>query len=68
MTDEPNKGGSIPSPEEASDGYQPLEAEMETADEGGVYPPDIAPEVDIGGSPEEQAALRDEYRHPRQRP
>ena len=52
----------------ASAGYKPLRAEMETEDEGGMFPPDIDPTVDIGGGPEEQAALEEEYRNPQPRP
>lgn len=67
MNDDENTEAA-PDPQQASAGDKPLEAEMETADEGGIFPPDINPTVDIGGGPEEQAALEDEYRHPQPRP
>jgi len=50
-----------PSPEAATAGYKPLEAEEREA-RAGVYPPDVAPTVDVGGSPEMQAQLAEEYR------
>lgn len=52
------------SPEAATEGYTPLKGEEEES-EAGVFPPDVVPPVDIGGSPEEQGVLRDEYRHGR---
>jgi hypothetical protein len=48
-----------PTPGEASEGYKPLQAEEEDQ-KFGLYPPDIAPTVEIGGSPEEKQVLNEE--------
>jgi hypothetical protein len=61
-TDDRGDNG-LPTAAAMTEGYDPLEAEEETAEEG-LYPPDVDPTIDIGGSPEEQAALREEYRQP----
>jgi hypothetical protein len=45
-----------------TEGYDPLEAEEGSAGDN-VYPADVDPTIEIGGSAEEQAALREEYRH-----
>lgn len=60
----PEEESQFPSPEAATAGYQPLAAE-EIEKEQGLFPPDIAPTVEIGGSVEEQAALGEEYRRDR---
>lgn len=61
--DVPNDNqGHMPLPWEATEGYKPLEAEMETEQEG-LFPPDIDPTIHIGGTPEEREALEEEYRH-----
>lgn len=51
----------LPSAVAQTEGDNPLAAE-EREEQLGMFPPDIAPTVDIGGSLEEQAALREEYR------
>jgi hypothetical protein len=53
--------GPGPSPEATAAGSNPLEGEEREA-RAGVFPPDVAPAVDIGDSPEERAQLSDEYR------
>lgn len=60
----PDEGRSSPSPEAATQGYKPLASE-EVEHEEELFPPDVAPTVNIGGSPEEQAALGEEYRRDR---
>lgn len=50
-----------PSPEAATAGYDPLEGEEREAMTG-VFPPDVDPSVHLGGSAEEKAALREEYK------
>jgi hypothetical protein len=50
-----------PSQEAATQGSEPLGAEEREANVQ-VYPPDITPTVDVGGSPEARAALEEEYR------
>ncbi len=49
----------IPTPDEATEGYKPLQAE-EGDRKFGLFPPDIAPTIEIGGSPEEQQILNEE--------
>jgi hypothetical protein len=55
------EAGPGPSPEAATAGYKPLEGEEREA-RAGLFPPEVAPAVDIGGSPEEQAQLSEEYK------
>lgn len=51
--------GAIPSPEAATAGYKPLEAEeKEGADR--LFPPGIDDPVQIGGDPEERETLNEE--------
>jgi hypothetical protein len=52
----------LPTAEAMTEGYDPLEAEEGSAGDN-VYPADVDPTIEIGGSAEEQAALREEYRH-----
>jgi hypothetical protein len=59
---EDDREPGIPTPEEATEGYKPLEAE-EQEEQAGLFPPDISPPIDIGGSPEEKEALREEMDH-----
>lgn len=54
---QPERG--IPTPDEATEGYKPLQAE-EGDEKFGLFPPDIAPTIEIGGSPEEQQVLNEE--------
>jgi hypothetical protein len=57
--DERDEAG--PTPEQATEGEKPLEAEIETR-ESNLFPPDVDPTVDIGGGPEERGALDEEFR------
>lgn len=57
--DSRDRDQGTPTPDEATDGYKPLQAEEEDQ-KYGLYPPDIAPTVEIGGSPEEQQVLNEE--------
>jgi hypothetical protein len=52
---------AAPISEATAAGVEPLEGEEREAN-AGVFPPDIAPTVDVGGSPEARAALEEEYR------
>lgn len=57
--DTKDRDHGTPTPDEATEGYKPLQAEEEDQ-KFGLYPPDIAPTVDIGGSPEEKQVLNEE--------
>lgn len=52
---------NVPTAEQATEGYKPLAAEENEA-QAGVFPPDVDPTIDIGGSPEDREALRQEFR------
>jgi len=56
---EAGEGDSGPSPWDATTGNKPLEAEMRE-EERDVFPPNVAPAVDIGGSAEERQILEEE--------
>lgn len=64
--DDKSHESEYPTPIEATDGEKPLQAEFESRAEG-IYPPDISPAVDVGGSPEEQNVLEEEFSPTRQR-
>lgn len=57
-TDDKRDRGT-PTPDKATEGYKPLKAEMEEKKDQ-IFPPDIAPSVEIGGSPEEKQILEEE--------
>jgi hypothetical protein len=54
-----DRDSGAPTPQEAAEGETPLKAE-EQEEAAGLFPPDIAPPVEIGGTPEEQETLREE--------
>lgn len=58
--DKRSEGDTYPTPDEATDGEKPLQAEMRT-EAAGLFPPDIDPAVEIGGSPEDHQVLREEF-------
>lgn len=57
--DNEGRDHGTPTPDEATEGYKPLQAE-EQDQKFGLFPPDIAPTVEIGGTPEEKQVLNEE--------
>jgi hypothetical protein len=61
-TSEREGAGLGPSPENTAAGYNPLQAE-EGEGSAHLFPPNVAPDVELGGSAEERAALQEEFKH-----